>query len=87
MGYIVHFLLQTALVLLLINVCLVFVPKPIRLLFTTLFKVLSKIIWAIVNQLNIVVKDTYKDRIPKMKATTNKQPSNVILMKRKTINR
>lgn len=84
MGYIVHFLLQTTLVLLLVNVCLVFVPKPIRLLFTILFKVLSKIIWAIVNQLNIAVKDNYKGRT-KRKIATDKQPFNVIPMRKKSI--
>lgn len=84
MGYILHFLLQTTLVLLLINICLVFVPRPIRLLIETLTKVLLKIILLISNQLNTTVKEIYKNRTKKMKVTTEKQPSNVIPLKKKS---
>jgi hypothetical protein len=83
MKYLVYTLIQILALLVLANVCLAFVPKPIRKAIECTFKLASRLIRFVLNLSNVIVKKVianYKEieQPTKKKSTTKKTKSNVI---------
>lgn len=88
--YIIHFLLKTLVILGLANLCLAFVPAPIRKTIVGTFKLAYKITHFAVIQLKIVVKKVcanYKEieQPTKRKYTRKSTNSKVIQFPKKNI--
>lgn len=89
MKYLVYTLIQILVVLGLANLCLAFVPRPIRKAFQGTFKLACSIVKHSIRLLKVVVKKAYANykeiEQPSKKPSNKKTKSNVVQFPKKNI--